>query len=114
MPAASYDCGTDADKSRQFWGPLFDSQGNLIGINTFISSGVEGIHWAVAVSEIGEFMETVPAPELASPVRIDSMVLGLVEKYFRSISASDQEATRAPGLLEYHAQSCMAVGRKSF
>jgi S1-C subfamily serine protease len=36
-------------------GPLFDNEGNLIGINTFISAG-EGMHWAVAVSEIKKFV----------------------------------------------------------
>jgi hypothetical protein len=44
-------------------GPLFDNAGKLIGINTFISTGSEGIHWAVAVSEIEEFIGRVPLLE---------------------------------------------------
>ena len=37
-------------------GPLFDNEGKLVGINTFISVQTEGIHWAVAISEIRKFI----------------------------------------------------------
>jgi hypothetical protein len=73
-------------------GPLFDSTGKLIGINTFKSTGVQGIHWAVAVSEIQKFIGTMPTTRTRT--KPETMVSNLVEKYFISISASDDEALK--------------------
>jgi S1-C subfamily serine protease len=70
-------------------GPLFDNDGNLIGINTFIFEGTEGIHWAVAVSEIKKFVALPAVVEKAQP--IETLALRFVENYFRSFSASDRE-----------------------
>ena len=44
-------------------GPLFDKDGRLVGINTFVWTEFEGIHWAVAVSEIQKF--------IAGPIVLD-------------------------------------------
>jgi hypothetical protein len=73
-------------------GPLFDTDGKLIGINTFISTGVQGIHWAVAVSEIWNFIGPASITEKPAVVKPEKLAAGVVENYFRSISTSDVAA----------------------
>ena len=51
-------------------GPLFNSKGQLIGINSFSSSNADGIHFAVAVNEVRNFFRDIPPklePNLVYP-----------------------------------------------
>ncbi len=55
-------------------GPLFNDQGQLIGINSFVRTGTEGLNYAVAVDEIKAFLsekivhDTVP-PQVSGKIR---------------------------------------------
>lgn len=92
-------------------GPLFDNDGKLIGINTFMSTGVQGIYWAVAVSEIQKFLGALPMAE-KPPATLEKIAADLVENYFRTISISDDEALKF--LQASYAASVMYFGKPTY
>jgi S1-C subfamily serine protease len=73
-------------------GPLFDSEGKLVGINTFISTQTVGIHWAVAVSEIAKFNSNAPVLSQPPVPTKETTALSLIKDYFNALSTSDDKA----------------------
>ena len=50
-------------------GPLFDKDGKMIGVNSFLNLDSEGLNYAISVSEVGKFLATEVAEAPTQPAQ---------------------------------------------